>query len=126
MTEVESTYDLDQQISRRFARSSATRRGRLREATPSLDWHFNVDNNGVVHLQARFEGYDGTVGDAHDVVEPGGNFHNLTGEQLKRAGAGTIRVKADGYLTMTSDPLGSSASVRPPCRRSAMRWLVDR
>jgi hypothetical protein len=25
---------------------------------------------------------------------------------LKRAGAGTIRVKADGSLTMTSDPLG--------------------
>ena len=52
----------------------------------AASWHFNVDNNGVVHLQARFEGYDGTVGDAHDVVEPGGNFHNLTYEQLKRAG----------------------------------------
>jgi hypothetical protein len=40
------------------------------------------------------------------VVEPGESFHNLTYEQLKRAGAGTIRVKADGSLTMTSDPLG--------------------
>jgi hypothetical protein len=30
------------------------------------------------------------------------DFHNLTYEQLKRAGAGRIRVN----LTMTSDPLG--------------------
>ena len=56
--------------------------------------------------KARFEGPDGTVGDAHDVVEPGQNFRNLAYEQLKRAGAGTIKVKADGSLTMTSDPLG--------------------
>ena len=72
----------------------------------TASWHFNVDDKGVVHLQARFEGHDGTVGDAHDVVEPGESFHNLTYEQLKRAGAGRIRVKADGSLTMTSDPLG--------------------
>jgi hypothetical protein len=72
----------------------------------TASWHFNVDDKGLVHLRARFEGDDGTVGDAHDVVEPGGNFHNLTYEQLKRAGAGTIRVKADGSLTMTRDPLG--------------------
>ena len=72
----------------------------------SASWHFNVDDKGLIHLQARFEGPDGTVGDAHDVVEPGQNFRNLTYEQLKRAGAGTIKVKADGSLTMTSDPLG--------------------
>jgi hypothetical protein len=72
----------------------------------TASWHFNVDDKGVVHLQARFEGDDGAVKDAHDLVEPGGNFHNLTYEQLKRAGAGRIRVKADGSLTMTSDPLG--------------------
>ena len=65
----------------------------------TASWHFNVDDKGVVHLQARFEGDDGAVKDAHDLVEPGG-------EQLKRAGAGRIRVKADGSLTMTSDPLG--------------------
>ena len=64
----------------------------------TASWHFNVDDKGVVHLQARFEGDDGAVGDAHDLVEPGGNFHNLTYEQLKRAGAGRIRVKADGSL----------------------------
>jgi hypothetical protein len=40
------------------------------------------------------------------VIKPGQNFRNLTYEQLKRAGAGTIRVNADGSLTMTSDPLG--------------------
>jgi hypothetical protein len=72
----------------------------------NASWHFCMDHNGLVHLQARFEGDDGTLGDAHDVVEPGQHFHNLTYEQLKRAGAGTIRVKADGSLTMTSDPLG--------------------
>jgi hypothetical protein len=73
----------------------------------NASWHFNVDHpTGLIHLQARFEGPDGTVGDAHDVIEPGQNFRNLTYEQLKRAGAGTIRVKADGSLTMTSNPLG--------------------
>jgi hypothetical protein len=48
---------------------------------------------------ARFEG-------THSEIKPGQNFRNLTYEQLKRAGAGTIRVNADGSLTMTSDPLG--------------------
>ena len=95
MTEVESTNDLDQRI------EQAVRKviGRTTRAAAG------GNAMAVVHLQARFEGYDGTVGDAHDVVKPGGNFHNLTYEQLKRAGAGTIRVKADGSLTM-SDPLG--------------------
>jgi hypothetical protein len=72
----------------------------------SASWHFNVDDKGLIHLRARFEGPDGTVGDARDVVEPGQHFRNLTYEHLQRAGAGTIRVKADGSLTMTSDPLG--------------------
>ena len=107
MTEVESTYDLDQRIEQAVREvMGRTTRAAAGGNAMAASWHFNVDNNGVVHLQARFEGYDRTVGDAHDVVEPGGNFHNLTYEQLKRAGAGTIRVKADGSLTMTSDPLG--------------------
>ena len=107
MTEVESTYDLDQRIEQAVREvMGRTTRAAAGGNAMAASWHFNVDNNGVVHLQARFEGYDGTVGDAHDVVEPGGNFHNLTYEQLKRAGSGTIRVKADGSLTMTSDPLG--------------------
>ena len=107
MTEVESTYDLDQRIEQAVREvMGRTTRAAAGGNAMAASWHFNVDNNGVVHLQARFEGYDGTAGDAHDVVEPGGNFHNLTYEQLKRAGAGTIRVKADGSLTMTSDPLG--------------------
>ena len=65
----------------------------------SASWHFNVDPKGPIQLQARFEG-------THRVIKPGQNFHNLTYEQLKRAGAGTIRINADGSLTMTSDPLG--------------------
>ena len=65
----------------------------------SASWHFTVDPKGPIHLQARFEG-------THGEIKPGQNFRNLTYEQLKRAGAGTIRVNADGSLTMTSDPLG--------------------
>jgi hypothetical protein len=64
------------------------------------------DHKGLIHLRARFEGPDGIVGDAFDEIKPGQNFRNLTYDQLKRAGAGTIRVNADGSLTMTSDPLG--------------------
>ena len=30
----------------------------------TASWHFNVDDKGVVHLQARFEGDDGAVKDA--------------------------------------------------------------
>jgi hypothetical protein len=107
MTEVESTNGLDQRIEQavREVMGHTTRAASGGNAM-TASWHFNVDDKGLVHLRARFEGDDGTVGDAHDVVEPGGNFHNLTYEQLKRAGAGTIRVKADGSLTMTSDPLG--------------------
>jgi hypothetical protein len=71
----------------------------LREDHVSASWHFNVDPKGQIHLQARSEG-------THSVIKPGQNFRNLTYEQLKRAGAGTIRVNADGSLTMTSDPLG--------------------
>ena len=73
--------------------------GWLREDHVSTSWHFNVDPKGPIHLQARFEG-------THSEIKPGQNFRNLTYEQLKRAGAGTIRVNADGSLTMTSDPLG--------------------
>ena len=73
--------------------------GWLRGDHVSASWHFNVDPKGPIHLQARFEG-------THSVIKPGQNFRNLTYEQLKRAGAGTIRVNADGSLTMTSDPLG--------------------
>jgi hypothetical protein len=61
----------------------------------SASWHFNVDSKGPIHLQARFEG-------THSEIKPGQNFRNLTYGQLKRAGAGTIRVNADGSLTMTS------------------------
>ena len=68
-------------------------------------WHFNVDPKGPIQLQARFEG-------THSEIKPGQNFRNLTYEQLKRAGAGTIRVNADGSLTMTSDPLGLPTSAR--------------
>ena len=73
--------------------------GWLREDHVSASWHFNVDSKGPIHLQARFEG-------THSEIKPGQNFRNLTYGQLKRAGAGTIRVNADGSLTMTSDPLG--------------------
>jgi hypothetical protein len=65
----------------------------------NTSWHFNVDPKGPIHLQARLEG-------THSEIKPGQKFRNLTYEQLKRAGAGTIRVNADGSLTMTSDPLG--------------------
>ena len=65
----------------------------------SASWHFNVDAKGPIHLQARSEG-------TYSEIKPGQNFRNLTYEQLKRAGAGTIRVNDDGSLTMTSDPLG--------------------
>ena len=71
----------------------------------SASWHFNVDAKGPIDLQARFEG-------THSEIKPGENFRNLTYEQLKRAGAGTIRVNADGSLTMTSDNLGLSTSAR--------------
>ena len=73
--------------------------GWLREDRVSASWHFNVDPKGLIHLQAA-------VRKTHSVIKPGQNFRNLTYEQLKRAGAGTIRVNADGSLTMTSDPLG--------------------
>ena len=107
MTEVESTNDLDQRIEQAVRKViGRTTRAAAGGNAMTASWHFNVDDKGVVHLQARFEGDDGAVKDAHDLVEPGGNFHNLTYEQLKRAGAGRIRVKADGSLTMTSDPLG--------------------
>ncbi len=72
----------------------------------SASWHFTTDDKGLIQLQARFKGPDGTVRDAYDEVKPGENFRNLTYDELKRAGAGTIRVNANGSLTMTSDPLG--------------------
>ena len=82
---------------RRAGHSPVT--GWLREDHVSASWHFNVDPKGPIQLQARIEG-------THSEIKPGQNFRNLTYEQLKRAGAGTIRVNADGSLTMTSDPLG--------------------
>ena len=82
----------------------------------TASWHFNVDDKGVVHLQARFEGDDGTVGDAHDVVEPGGNFHNLTYEQLKR-GRGNDQGQSRRLPDDDERSAGLTHLVRPSCRR---------
>ena len=68
-------YDLDQRIEQAVREvMGRTTRAAAGGNAMTANWHFNVDDKGVVHLQARFEGDDGTVGDAHDVVEPGGEF----------------------------------------------------
>ena len=72
----------------------------------TANWHFNVDDKvwfifkrGSKATMAPL----GTLTTWSSRVEISTTF---TYEQLKRAGAGRIRVKADGSLTMTSDPLG--------------------
>jgi hypothetical protein len=97
MTEVESTNGLDPRIEQAVREVSGhTTRAASGGNAMTASWHFNVDDKGLVHLRARFEGDDGTVGDAHDVVEPDGNFHNLTYEQLKRARGGALATGFDG------------------------------
>jgi hypothetical protein len=56
-------------------------------------WFFTVDGDRIV-LQARFEG-DGAVGDAISEVRPGGKIKNLTYEDLKRAGSGTVVIDGE-------------------------------
>lgn len=56
-------------------------------------WFFTTDGDRIV-LQARFEG-DGAIGDAFSQVRPGGKIKNLTYEDLKAAGAGTIVVDGE-------------------------------
>ena len=56
-------------------------------------WFFNL-HQGVVYLQARFEGPGGIIGDAMETVKPGGSFRGLPYALLAAADAGVVEKSA--------------------------------
>jgi len=58
-------------------------------------WYFHREDKTVV-LRARFEGEDGTGGDARDEVSPGQKFLNLDYQQLFDAEGGVVVVGRNG------------------------------
>jgi hypothetical protein len=63
-------------------------------------WYFHSENDHVV-LRARFEGDDGMIGDAVDIVRPGMSLEGVTYEMLRAAGAGKL-VYRRGRLRVVS------------------------
>jgi hypothetical protein len=63
-----------------------------------VKWFFTVEHDGNVHLQARFDGPGGMIGDVREVVRHGQEFKNLTYAQLLQAGAGMIEEAPNGLL----------------------------
>jgi hypothetical protein len=61
-------------------------------------WFFTMGDRNVV-MRAQFEADDGTVGDAHDVVEPGEMFLGFSYDELKDTAPGWLIVK-DGMAVI--------------------------
>ena len=61
-------------------------------------WFFTMGDRNVI-MRAQFEGDDGAVGDACDVVEPGEMFLGFSYDELKDAAPGSLIVK-DGMAVI--------------------------
>ena len=55
-------------------------------------WYFTTEGEKII-LRARFEGEDGTIGDAFDEIRPGEKALNLTYQELRDPGAGAIIIE---------------------------------
>jgi hypothetical protein len=55
-------------------------------------WFFHTTAAGDIVLRARFEGDEGMVGDADEILRPGDTFHGVSFDALKAAGAGCLRL----------------------------------
>ena len=56
-------------------------------------WYFYTTDRGEIILRGRFEGPDGTLGDAIECIRPGETFMGLPYCALKQARYGTVVVE---------------------------------
>lgn len=56
-------------------------------------WYFSSSPDGAVHLQARFEGAGGMLGDGYKRLKSGESFHGLSYRTLLAAEHGMVRVE---------------------------------
>jgi hypothetical protein len=66
-------------------------------------WFFHTDESGIIQLMARFEDA-GVQGDAHDTCSPGQSLGNLSYDELKQAGAGSIVQRRGKWVIESQGP----------------------
>jgi len=56
-------------------------------------WYFYTTKRGEIILRGRFEGADGTLGDAIECIRPGETFMGLPYHALRQARYGTVVIE---------------------------------
>lgn len=78
-------------------------------------WFFQTDADKNIILQARAEGDAGMIGDASDIITPGGStgVHGLSYEALLIYGAGRLTIR-DDYGGFEISPAGADIPLPEP------------
>jgi hypothetical protein len=67
-----------------------------------MNWFFNLESDGVVHLMARLEDGD-AIGDAHNEVQAGEEFYGVSYDEMKQARSGRVEVDDEGRGHIRAD-----------------------
>lgn len=67
-----------------------------------MKWFFHLLTDGTIRLMARLES-NGAIGDMHEDLKPGGNFHGISYDILREARGGIVVLDTKGKAVLDQE-----------------------